>query len=76
MKCDSMEAIANEVLITDELQKMPEDVRTLLDEHTPIPLQVTLFEEHRTTGGVAKTWMLGGGLILGRHLDRLVRHGS
>jgi hypothetical protein len=59
-----MDAVSNEVLITDEPQKMPEDVRALLDEHIPIPSNVTLFEERRSTGGVAKTWLLGGGLVL------------
>ena len=59
-----MDALPNDVLITDELAKMPEDVRALLDEHIPLPAQVTLFEERRTSGAVLKSWLLGGGLIL------------
>jgi len=60
-----MDAAPPEVLITDEPQKMPEEVRALLDEHTPIPAQVTLFEERRTAGAVMKSWLLGIGLIVG-----------
>jgi hypothetical protein len=55
---------ADQVFSTTTLEELPEKVRSLTDEHVPIPPDVKFFEEQRTMGAVINAWLLGGGLTL------------
>ena len=49
-----------EVIITSEPEKLPPDIRALLDEDRPLPEQVRFFEEKFTVSAQFKSWWLGG----------------
>ncbi|SDR17608.1 hypothetical protein SAMN05519103_01060 [Rhizobiales bacterium GAS113] len=51
------------VIITSMPEKLPESVRGLIDEHTPLPANVAFFEERFTTGGALYKTAIGVALI-------------
>ena len=55
---------ADQVFSTTTLEELPENVRSLMGEHFPIPSDVKFFEEQRTMGSVVNAWLLGGGLTV------------
>lgn len=59
-----MDQPADEVLSTSLPEKIPDEVKALMDERTPLPVQVRFFEEKQSAGSVLKTWLIGGGLVL------------
>ncbi len=54
-----------EVFITSEPEKLPPEIRALLDEGCPQACGATFFEEKFTASGQLRSWLLGGGLMLG-----------
>jgi hypothetical protein len=51
------------VIITSMPEKLPEDIRGLIDEHTPLPANVGFFEERFTAGDAFYKAAIGSVLI-------------
>lgn len=53
-----------QVIITSLPEKLPEDVRAMIDESQPLAAGIRFFEERFTTGGSARNLFLGLGIGL------------
>jgi hypothetical protein len=62
----------DQVFSATTLEDLPENVRSLMDEHIPIPSDVKFFEEQRTMGSVVNAWLLGGGITVAGAIIALV----